>query len=108
VKLTTHFHLVPRSRICGTIPPLPQYAFIAWCLVKAQGLYLYLSCANDKKQNVAVVQIQRMNTRKEIDETSLLDTKWKKQEEGTKNMAVPKGVCPKGDERKEFYRMELE
>jgi hypothetical protein len=25
------------------IPPLPQYAFMAWCSVKAQGqLYLYL------------------------------------------------------------------
>jgi hypothetical protein len=35
--------------ICGAIPPLPQYAFIAWCSVKkkeAQGqnyLYLYLT-----------------------------------------------------------------
>jgi hypothetical protein len=27
----------------GSIPPLPQYASIAWCFVKAQGqLYLYL------------------------------------------------------------------
>jgi hypothetical protein len=27
----------------GAIPPLPQHAFMAWCLVKAQGqLYLYL------------------------------------------------------------------
>jgi hypothetical protein len=27
----------------GAIPPLPQYAFMAWYLVKAQGqLYLYL------------------------------------------------------------------
>jgi len=27
----------------GAIPPLPQYAFVAWCLVKAQGqIYLYL------------------------------------------------------------------
>jgi hypothetical protein len=27
----------------GVIHPLPQYAFMAWCLVKAQGpLYLYL------------------------------------------------------------------
>jgi hypothetical protein len=26
----------------GAIPPLPQYAFMAWCLVKAGGqLYLY-------------------------------------------------------------------
>jgi hypothetical protein len=28
----------------GAILPLPQYAFMAWCSVKAQGqLYLYLS-----------------------------------------------------------------
>jgi hypothetical protein len=27
----------------GAIPPLPEYAFMAWCLVEAQGqLYLYL------------------------------------------------------------------
>jgi len=37
VKLTTHLHLVARSRMHGTIPPLPQYAFVAWCPVKAQG-----------------------------------------------------------------------
>jgi hypothetical protein len=29
----------------GAIPPLPHYAFVAWCLVKAQGqLYLYHTC----------------------------------------------------------------
>jgi len=29
--------------MCEAIPPLPQYAFVAWCSVKAQGqLYLYL------------------------------------------------------------------
>jgi hypothetical protein len=39
VKLTTHLHLVPRSRMCGAIHLLPpyQYAFIAWCSVTAQG-----------------------------------------------------------------------
>jgi hypothetical protein len=27
----------------GAVPPLPQYAFMAWCPVKAQGqLYIYL------------------------------------------------------------------
>jgi hypothetical protein len=31
-----HFHQVPRSRIRGTIPPFPQYAFMAWCSVKEQ------------------------------------------------------------------------
>jgi hypothetical protein len=28
----------------GAVPPLPQYAFMAWCSVKAQGqLYIYLT-----------------------------------------------------------------
>jgi hypothetical protein len=43
VKWLEHLHLVPRSRICGTISPLSQYAFMAWYSVKAQGqLYLNL------------------------------------------------------------------
>jgi hypothetical protein len=43
VNLTTHLYLMPRSRMRGDIPPLPQYALMAWCSVKAQGqLYLYL------------------------------------------------------------------
>jgi hypothetical protein len=36
VKLNTHL-LVPRSRMSGVISQLPQYAFMAWCSVKAQG-----------------------------------------------------------------------
>jgi hypothetical protein len=36
VKLTTHLHLVPKS-MSGAIHPLPQYTFMEWCLVKAQG-----------------------------------------------------------------------
>jgi hypothetical protein len=39
-------HSPPSSaevKVRGGIPPLPQHAFMAWCLVKAQGqLYLYL------------------------------------------------------------------
>jgi hypothetical protein len=31
VKLTTHLYLVPRLRMSGAIPPLPQCAFMAWC-----------------------------------------------------------------------------
>jgi hypothetical protein len=34
VNLTTHLHLVLRSRMCGAIPPLLQYVFMGWCLVK--------------------------------------------------------------------------
>jgi hypothetical protein len=41
MKLTTNFHLAPRSRMHGSIPPLLQYTFIVWYSVKAQGqLYL--------------------------------------------------------------------
>jgi hypothetical protein len=45
VKLTTHIHPMPRSRMRGAIPPLPQYAFMAWCSVKHREnftFYLYL------------------------------------------------------------------
>jgi hypothetical protein len=34
VKLTTHIHLVPKSRMRGAVPPLSRYAFVAWCSVK--------------------------------------------------------------------------
>jgi hypothetical protein len=35
VKLTTHPHLVPRLRMCGAMPPLPNTSsLLAWCLVK--------------------------------------------------------------------------
>jgi hypothetical protein len=41
VKLTTHLHLVPRSRVGGAIPPLPQYIFMAWCLVKHRNNFTF-------------------------------------------------------------------
>jgi len=34
VKLTTHVHLVPRLRMRGAIPPLPQYVFMTWRPIK--------------------------------------------------------------------------
>jgi len=34
MKLTTHLHLVPRSRMHGAIPTFPQYPLMAWSLVK--------------------------------------------------------------------------
>jgi hypothetical protein len=46
MKLTTHLHPVPRSRICLAIPPLPQYAFMSCCSVTAQG-QLYLCFGTD-------------------------------------------------------------
>jgi hypothetical protein len=42
VKLTTHLHLVLRSKYEWSCKSILQYAFMAWCSVKAQGqLYLY-------------------------------------------------------------------
>jgi hypothetical protein len=32
--MTTHLHLVPRSRILGAILPLHNYIFVAWCSVR--------------------------------------------------------------------------
>jgi hypothetical protein len=55
------FHLIvvhsPPSSMSGVIPPLPQYAFMAWCSVKAQGqlylyIYLYLSQCLTKQHAV--------------------------------------------------------
>jgi len=46
VKLTTHFHLVPSSRMRWAIPPLPQYPFMSLCSVKAPGqlTWMFTSC----------------------------------------------------------------
>jgi hypothetical protein len=41
VKLTTHLHLVPRSRMHGAIPPLHQHAFMNNCF---RNNYVYLLC----------------------------------------------------------------
>jgi hypothetical protein len=50
VKLTTHFHLVPRSRIRGAIPPLHQYAFTARFSLETQGqLYLYIPNSTSRR-----------------------------------------------------------
>jgi hypothetical protein len=39
--ILVHYHLVPRSRMCGAIPPLPQYVFMVWCLVKHRGNFTF-------------------------------------------------------------------
>jgi hypothetical protein len=40
--LTTHLHLVLKSRMCGTVTPLPQYVFMAWCLVTYRDNFTFL------------------------------------------------------------------
>jgi hypothetical protein len=42
----------------GAIHPLPQYAFMAWCLVKAQGqLHLFTSCITILVSTLGCVRI---------------------------------------------------
>jgi hypothetical protein len=48
MKLTTHLHLVPRSRVRGVIPPLPNTPSWRGAQLKAQG-HLYLTCGAWKK-----------------------------------------------------------
>jgi hypothetical protein len=40
-KLTTHLHLLPRSRTRGTIPPLSQHVFMACCFVKHRDKFTF-------------------------------------------------------------------
>jgi hypothetical protein len=50
VKLTTHLHLVPRSRMRGAIPPLLQYVFMARCLDPGVTLSYLLEVSNLPRQ----------------------------------------------------------
>jgi hypothetical protein len=50
VKLTTHLHLVTRSRMREAIPPLPQYFFRAWCLVKHRDNFTFYLFIYFKKE----------------------------------------------------------
>jgi hypothetical protein len=36
VKLTSHLHIMPRSRMHGVILPVSQFAFMAWCSAKVK------------------------------------------------------------------------
>jgi len=42
-RLLSYVHLVPRSRMHEAIPPLPQYAFMAWCLDKYRDNFAFTS-----------------------------------------------------------------
>jgi hypothetical protein len=47
-ELTTHFPLVPRLRMRGAVPPLPQYAFMAWYLVKQRENFTFTLISTDE------------------------------------------------------------
>jgi hypothetical protein len=34
MNLITHLQVLPWLRMGGAMPPVPQYVFIAWCLIK--------------------------------------------------------------------------
>jgi len=41
VKMATHLHLEPRLRMCWATPPLPQYFFTVWYLVKHRNNFAF-------------------------------------------------------------------
>jgi hypothetical protein len=41
VKLTTHLHLMPRSKNAWSYTSTPQYVFMAWCLVKHREIFTF-------------------------------------------------------------------
>jgi hypothetical protein len=64
-KLTNHLQPVLRSRMCGSIPPLPQYPFMAWCLFKKHRHNFTLPLYKWKLRNLSVARqarIQRIDT----------------------------------------------
>jgi hypothetical protein len=42
LKLTIHLHLVPRSQDAWSYTSTPQYAFMAWCLVKHRDNFTFI------------------------------------------------------------------
>jgi hypothetical protein len=71
VKLTPHLHLTPRSKNGWSYTSTPQYAFIAWCSVKAQGrLYLYVT------KLLAYLNISVMSPKLRVTYTAL-SLKWR-------------------------------
>jgi hypothetical protein len=41
MNLTTHLHLVQRSRMCKGVPPLHQYVFMALCVLKHRDNFIF-------------------------------------------------------------------
>jgi hypothetical protein len=63
VKLTTHLHLVPGSRMRGNIPPLLQRTCMAWCSVKSEGqLYLFTFLPSLGNRSLSSLYLKRATT----------------------------------------------
>jgi hypothetical protein len=58
VKLTTHLHLVARSKNERSYTSTPQYAFMEWCSVKAQGQLYLLPLIHKNNMEIVVRVIQ--------------------------------------------------
>jgi hypothetical protein len=61
VKLTTHLHLVLRSKNELSYTSTPQYAFMAWCSVEAQGQLYLLPKMRRENKNLDNLMILRRN-----------------------------------------------
>jgi hypothetical protein len=57
VKLTIHLPLVPRSRMRGAIPALPQYVFMMSCLVKHRDNFTFTRWEDNIKTNVLFMNL---------------------------------------------------
>jgi hypothetical protein len=57
VELTIHLHLVPRLRMPGAIPPLPQYIFMAWCLVKQRDNFIFSFLLTLLNRGLSIINI---------------------------------------------------
>jgi hypothetical protein len=55
MKLAIHLHIQLRSRMCGTIPPLPNTYPWRGAQLKAQG---YSGAANDVLNNTHIINLE--------------------------------------------------
>jgi hypothetical protein len=63
IKLTTYNHLVPRARMRVGIPPLPQYVFISWCLVKHRDNFTFIFYLRFEFDQCSLQKNKRYNIR---------------------------------------------
>jgi hypothetical protein len=63
VKLTTHLHLVPRSKNAWSNTSIPQYVFMAWCSTKHRDTFTFTFYRKEKaltRNKIEVVWLHRL------------------------------------------------
>jgi hypothetical protein len=55
VKPTTHLHVMPKSRMCGAVPPLSKRVFIEWCLINIWTSFFFFCLYNHGVSNMRCV-----------------------------------------------------